>query len=102
MSLDDEVFCRGMRFRDADDAYDYFRSQEEPMTPRNAAGHSPEELSIQDAYMAGQRAGHLGVAAGANPYNDPTLPEYQAWERGRSAVESMRLADRVRAARMVA
>lgn len=69
---------------------------------RTASGISPEELSIQDAFMEGQRAGHIGTAAGLNPYNDPRLPEYQAWERGRSAVEAMNLADRTRAAGMVA
>jgi hypothetical protein len=72
------------------------------MTHRNAAGHSPEELALQDAYFEGQRAGTIGTAAGANPFADPTLPEYQAWERGRGAVEAMKLADRVRAAGMVA
>ena len=72
------------------------------MTPRNAAGMTPEELSVQDAYLEGQRAGHLGVAAGANPYTNPLLPEYKAWERGRSAAESMRFADRIRCAGMVA
>lgn len=28
MSRADEVVCRGLRFRDEDDAYDYFRQQE--------------------------------------------------------------------------
>jgi hypothetical protein len=91
---DDGRYCRP----DMDgDRYHY----EDTMT-RTASGISPEELFIQDAYMEGQRAGHQGLAAGLNPFNNPKSPEAQAWERGRSAVEAMRLADRVRAAGCVA
>lgn len=57
---------------------------------RRAAGFSPEQLSIQDAYMEGQRAGSLQTAAGLNPFSDPASPHYQAWERGRSAAEGYR------------
>lgn len=61
------------------------------MAQRNAAGISPEVLSLQDAHLEGLRAGSQGTAAGCNPWADPALPEYQAWERGRSAAELARL-----------
>jgi hypothetical protein len=57
------------------------------VTPRNAAGISPEELSIQDAFAAGQRATDNDV----NPYQDGT-PEYHAWERGRTGALAVRAA----------
>jgi hypothetical protein len=62
------------------------------MEKRNAAGITPDELSVQDAYMEGQRAGASNIAAGLNPYKDTQSPEYQAWERGRAATVGMRLA----------
>lgn len=73
----------------ADDAYELHRQREvdEAADKRRASGLSPEELSIQDAYMEGQRAGALGTAAALNPFSDPGLPQYKAWERGRSAAE---------------
>lgn len=49
---------------------------------RHASGISPEELSLQDAFMDGQRQGLVGIAAGLNPYQLGT-PEYAEWERGR-------------------
>lgn len=77
----------------ADDAYDRERQREldEKADKRRASGMSPEELSIQDAYEEGQRAGHLGRAASFNPYIYPQSPQSQAWERGRSAAEAYRL-----------
>lgn len=54
------------------------------MTPRNAAGISPEELSLQEAYFEGARAGAVGRSPSLNPYQDFT-PEYREWERGRMA-----------------
>lgn len=65
------------------------------MTPRNAAWISPEELSIQDAFAEGSRAGNMSLSASLNPYQDQT-PEHEAWERGRFGALT------VRAARMVA
>jgi hypothetical protein len=65
------------------------------MTPRNAAGMSPEELSIQDAYSEGARVGALGLAFSLNPFQDNT-PEHESWARGWTAASSQR------AARMVA
>lgn len=61
------------------------------MEPRNAAGISPEELSLQDAFMEGQRSGQIGTAAGCNPFVDPMLPQYQEWERGRSSAIAYKL-----------
>lgn len=43
------------------------------------------EASLQDAYIEGQRAGHINLAAEMNPYQDG-YPEHAAWERGRSCV----------------
>lgn len=76
----------------ADDAYDLYRQRQvdEEADKRRASGFSPEELSIQDAYAEGQRAGSLGTAAGLNPFNDPGCPQYRAWERGRNAAEGYR------------
>lgn len=76
----------------ADEAYELYRQRQvdEAADKRRASGYSPEELSLQDAYMEGQRAGSLGTAAGLNPYCDPGSPHYQAWERGRSAAEGYR------------
>lgn len=54
---------------------------------RNAAGTSPEILSIQDAFAEGQRATDNDV----NPFQDGT-PEYDAWERGRCGALTVRAA----------
>lgn len=64
------------------------------MIQRNAAGISIEELSLQDAFMEGQRAGGIGTAAGCNPFVDATLPQYQEWERGRSSAIAYKLSRR--------
>lgn len=58
--------------REVDDAAD----------KRAASGMSPEQLSIQDAYAEGSRAGAQGVAAGSNPWADPHCEQYKAWFRG--------------------
>lgn len=55
------------------------------MNARNAAGMTPEELSLQDAFIEGQRAGHLGLAGGLNPYQTGCL-EHDEWERARTSV----------------
>lgn len=65
---------------------------------RHALGMSPEELSLQDAFLAGMRDGLNGVAAGCNPYSDPHCPEYQEWERGRRGAEAIRLSNLTRRA----
>lgn len=65
------------------------------MTPRNAAGISIEELSVQDAFIEGQRAGAKHLSPSLNPFQDST-PEHEAWERGRQGAAT------VAAARMVA
>lgn len=76
----------------ADEAWSLTRQRDidDEADKRRASGYSPEELSIQDAYMEGQRAGSLQTAAGLNPFSDPASPHYQAWERGRSAAEGYR------------
>lgn len=77
-----------------DEGYDRERQRkvddETVAAQRRAAGHSPEELSIQDAHAEGARAGAQGTAAALNP-NQHGTPEYDAWERGRSGAERMRL-----------
>lgn len=75
-----------------EDAYELDRQREidDEADKRRASGYSPEQLSIQDAYMEGQRAGSLGTASSLNPYTDENSPHYQAWERGRSAAEGYR------------
>jgi hypothetical protein len=60
---------------------------------RTYAGISPEELSIFDAAMEGQRAGHLGLSASLNPYQSG-LAEHAAWERARSCVIGANLNNR--------
>lgn len=60
------------------------------MAQRQAAGTSPEVLSMQDALVEGQRAGQLGLSASLNP-NQAGTPEYAEWERGRSCVIGARL-----------
>jgi hypothetical protein len=52
---------------------------------RNAAGVSPEVLSLQDAAIEGARAGHLGLSASLNPYQ-AGCEEHDVWERARSCV----------------
>lgn len=52
---------------------------------RNASQTSPEVLSLQDAYIEGQRAGHLSLSASLNPYQNGCA-EHDEWERGRSCV----------------
>lgn len=52
---------------------------------RNAIQTSPEILSLQEAYIEGQRAGHLNLSASLNPYQ-AGCPEHDEWERGRSNV----------------
>jgi hypothetical protein len=52
---------------------------------RNASQTSPEILSLQDAHIEGQRAGHLGLSASLNPYQ-AGCPEHDEWERARSCV----------------
>lgn len=58
---------------------------------RHASGMSAEELSIQDAFIEGQRAGGQSLSAALNPNRDGT-PEHDAWERGRRSAEAMKLA----------
>lgn len=56
------------------------------MTAREAAGVSREELSLQEAFIEGQRAGARGASASENP-NQEGFPEYKEWERGRLSAQ---------------
>lgn len=58
---------------------------------RNAAGISPEVLSLQDAFAEGARAGNMGTASSLNPYQHNT-PEHAEWERGRMGAIGYKLA----------
>lgn len=49
---------------------------------RSASSMSPEELSLQDARIAGAEAGLRGTAAALNPYQDDQ-PEHREWESTR-------------------
>ncbi len=75
--------------REEMDERDYRESvQEEIEDKKHASGISIDELSLMDARADGRRAGHLGLSAGLNPY-DPSFPEHQAWEEGRTCVIGM-------------
>lgn len=58
---------------------------------RTAYGMSPEELSLQDAGIAGAQAGQRGFGASLNPYQDDT-PEYLEWDRCRLQALAQKLA----------
>jgi hypothetical protein len=49
---------------------------------RAASGISTEEMSMQDAFREGTKAGGQGFGASMNPYQDAT-PEHAEWNRGR-------------------
>ncbi len=72
---DDIVVCRGLKFRDEDDAYDYFRQRE-----------IDDEAEAQRAFFAGKQGRRDGKAAGMNPYRSDH--ETIAWTRGWSEVEA--------------
>lgn len=52
---------------------------------RAASGMSPEQLSLQDAFMEGQRAGQLGLSSALNPWQHGSAQHAQ-WERARMGV----------------
>lgn len=56
--------------------------QWEAEAKRASAGISPEILSLQEAFLEGQRAGARGNGASLNPFQDDT-PEHGEWNRGR-------------------
>jgi len=64
---------------------------------RRAASYSPELLSLQEAFLEGQRAAGFSHGASMNPYQDPTA-EHAEWERGRMAGLAARLNSPRRAA----
>lgn len=83
LSRDEQDEKDEMDYRD-----DVQRTLDDEVEAKRAAfGLSPEQLSIQDAYAEGARAGTNGVRAGANPWKDIHCPQYAAWERGRAAAE---------------
>lgn len=71
---DDIVVCRGMKFRDEDDAYDYFRQRE-----------IDDAAESQRAFFAGKEARRYGATAGMNPCR--TDHETAAWARGWNEVD---------------
>lgn len=75
------IKCRGIPFRDADDAYSYFKQRD-----------IDEANDVQLALFAGKEAGRMNAAAGMNPHQMGT-PQATAWERGRSSIEAQRLAE---------
>jgi ribosome modulation factor len=64
------IKSRGMKFRDEDDAHDYFVQRDLD----NAA-------ALQDAYLEGAKAGRQGLSASLNPWQDYT-EHHAAWQRG--------------------
>jgi ribosome modulation factor len=58
---------------------------------KNASQTSPEILSLQDAFIEGQRAGQMGLSAGLNPWQDG-YPEHNEWLRGWRAAIARRAA----------
>lgn len=72
------IRVRGMVFKDEDSAHDYFAQRE-----------------IDDPFLAGLRAGVLGLPAGLNAYPLGTK-EASDWERGRSSAEARRAAEELR------
>lgn len=76
------MICRGLPFKDEDDAYEHFRQRE-----------IDEAADVQRALFAGKEAGRDSSRAGMNPFNVvEQRAEYDAWERGRSSIEAQRLA----------
>lgn len=51
--------------------------------------------SVLDAFSEGMRAGKMLLSPALNPYVDMESSEHQAWERGRFAAVSIRLAGEV-------
>ena len=61
---------------------------------------TPEILSVLDAAAEGTKAGKLFQSAAMNPYQCG-LPEYDAWENGRSSYILFALNTRILLARSV-
>lgn len=68
--------------RDEDDEYDKEVARElaEDFDKRAASGMSAELLSLQDARIAGAKAGQQGQAFEMNPYH-PDSPEWTEWRK---------------------
>jgi len=78
---------RGMKFRDEDDCYEYFRQREVD---------DAVEASLADARIAGHKAGLASFGAAMNPY-DHDSAEYRAWDKARLETIGARLAGRIAA-----
>lgn len=78
---------------DAADAHvqEQIDDEAELAAKRQAAQFSPEQMSLQDAFIEGQRAGTHGTASALNPY-DHGFPEHAEWERGRMGALSRKVA----------
>ena len=84
--------------RDEDEAFErevQRKLDDEAEAKRRASGFSPEQMSLDDAFLKGQRAGSQQLSPSLNPFQDGT-PEHTEWERGWHAGAS------VRGARMIA
>jgi hypothetical protein len=55
----------------------------------------PNVASIMDAFSEGMKAGKLLLSPSLNPFVDMECPEHSAWERGRFAGVSVRLAGEI-------
>jgi hypothetical protein len=54
-----------------------------------------QAASVMDAFAEGMRAGKLLLSPSLNPFADMSCPEHMAWERGRFAAVSIRLAGEI-------
>lgn len=68
---------------DEDEAYErkVQRQLDAAAEKRRASGYSPEQLSLDEAFVEGARAGNMELAPSLNPYQD-FCPEHEAWLRG--------------------
>jgi hypothetical protein len=80
------IRIRGVVYKDCDDALDAQQAEvdAEAEAKRAASGISPEQLSLQDALMNGQRAGLMCHGESMNPYPHGS-EEAREWTRGRLA-----------------
>jgi hypothetical protein len=55
----------------------------------------PNVASVMDAFSEGMKAGRLLLSPSLNPFAETDCPEFAAWERGRFAGVSVRLAGEI-------
>lgn len=69
---------------DEDEAYERVvqrQLDDEAEAKRRASGYSPEQLSLEEAFVEGARAGNAELAPSLNPYQD-FCQEHGEWLRG--------------------